>query len=101
MENIGFIILRHVSSELYNKYWQESYRCIRKFYDNKIIIIDDNSNYNYITNIPLINAEIIKSEFPGRGELLPYIYLLKYRWFKTAFIIHDSVFFNKPIYFKS
>ena len=36
--NFGFILLRHVNSEKTNLYWQESYRCIRKFYSNKIII---------------------------------------------------------------
>ena len=43
--------------------------------------------------------EIINSEFPGRGELLPYIYFLKYKWFDNAVIIHDSVFFHKTIDF--
>ena len=36
----------------------------------------------------------MESEFPGRGELLPYYYYSKYEWFKTALIIHDSVFIN-------
>jgi hypothetical protein len=102
MENLGFIILRLVRSEHHDQYWQECYKCIRQFYNNKIIIIDDNSNYNLVSNnIPLENTEIIQSEYPGRGELLPYIYYLKYNWFKTAFILHDSVFINKPIFFRS
>ena len=98
--SFGFFILRHVNSEETNKYWIESYSCIRTLYpDNMIIIIDDNSNYSFITEIPLVNTHIIESEFKGRGELLPYIYFLKYKYFDMAVIIHDSVFIKKYINF--
>jgi len=98
--SFGFIILRYVNSEETNKYWIESYVCIRSLYpDSMIIIIDDNSNYIFITKIPLKNTRIIESEFKGAGELLPYIYFLKYRYFDTAVIIHDSVFIKKYIDF--
>ena len=96
--NFGFILTRHVNSELTNNYWIESYNCIRKIYhDVKIIIIDDNSNYNYISNIELNNCQIIKSEFIGRGELLPYYYFYKNNFFDKAIIIHDSIFIKKII----
>jgi len=98
---IGFIIIRHINSLMTNLYWQECYSCIRKWYPNKIIIIDDNSDPNFVTNIDLVNAEIIQSEFPGRAELLPYYYFLKYAWFDDAVILHDSVFIQKPIKFKA
>jgi hypothetical protein len=92
---IGFIMLRHVNSENTNKYWIYSYECIRKYYpDNYILIIDDNSNYEYITNIELYNTIIINSEYHGRGELLPYYYYLHNKFVDTAIIIHDSVFIN-------
>jgi hypothetical protein len=98
--NIGFIILRHVNNNLSNQYWIYNYNCIRKYYpNNEIIIIDDNSNYQFIKEINLYKTTIIKSEYPGRGELLPYIYYLKYKLFDTAVIIHDSVFINKYIDF--
>jgi len=101
-ETFGFFILRHVNSEITNKYWIECYTCIRKFYpNNKIVIIDDNSNYNYITNIELYNTEIINSEFHGRGELLPYYYYLQNKYFDYAVILHDSVFIQKYINFKN
>lgn len=96
---LGFIIIRHVNSERTNLYWQECYRCIRKFYSNKIVIIDDNSDIQYLTTLSMINTEIIQSEFPKRAELLPYYYLLKHAWFDTAVILHDSVFFQSPIKF--
>lgn len=96
-----FIMTRHVNSETTNKYWIESYKCIRKIYPEiKLIIIDDNSNYNFINyDIDLINVEIIQSEYPGRGELLPYYYFYKNKYAKKAVIIHDSIFFMNKIDF--
>ena len=100
MNKIGFIILRHVNNELTNQYWIHCYDCIRKFYpDNFIVIIDDNSNYKYITTKELYNTVTINSEFHGRGELLPYYYYLKVKLFDTAVILHDSVFINEYIDF--
>ena len=79
MDTYGFIITRHVNSETTNKYWNNCVRCIRRFYPcRKIVIIDDNSNKEFL--IPFANytnVEIVESEFPGRGELLPYYYFLK------------------------
>lgn len=101
IEKLGFIIIRHINSNLTNCYWNECYRCIRKLYNNKIIIIDDNSNYKYVNNEQeLINCEIIKSEYHGRGELLPYYYFYKYHFFEKAVIIHDSTFLNVYIDFR-
>lgn len=98
--NVGFIILRHVDSENTNKYWIRSYKSIRDFYpDNMILIIDDNSDYSYVTDEKLHNAMIVNSEYPKRGELLPYYYYLQYRLFDIAVIIHDSVFVQKCIDF--
>ena len=100
MGSIGFIILRHVKNKLTNKYWIHCYECIRKHYpENGILIIDDNSNYQYITSQILYNTTIIQSEFPGRGELLPYYYYLKNKLFDSAVILHDSVFVNANIDF--
>jgi hypothetical protein len=95
---IGFIILRHVNSEKTNLYWQTCYDSIRKFYpENHIIIIDDNSNYEYITNKELYKVKYIQSEYHGRGELLPYYYYLSNKLFDIALIIHDSVFIQKHL----
>jgi hypothetical protein len=98
MEEVGFIFTRYVNSEITNQYWRECYRCIRIFYpNNMIMIVDDNSNYDYISEDDenaLDNCLIVKSEFPQRGELLSYYYFYKYRPFEKAIIIHDSVFLN-------
>ena len=100
MDQIGFIILRHVNSKLTNDYWNNCYDCIRKYYpENLIIIIDDNSNYTFINQRDLYKTTIINSEYPGRGELLPYYYYIHNKLFDTAVIIHDSVFINTYIDF--
>ncbi len=98
----GFIITRHVSDERTNNYWNQCVRCIRRFYPNrKIIIIDDNSNYQFVkADYEYKNVKIIQSEYPKRGELLPYYYYHKNKWFDNAVIIHDSIFIHKRIPFE-
>lgn len=98
----GFIIIRHVNSEETNEYWNQNVKLIRTLYPNKqIVIIDDNSNKSFLkSENNYENLTIIQSEYPKRGELLPYIYFLKYRWFENAVIIHDSVFIHKRIPFE-
>ena len=102
MSNYGFIITRHVNSEKTNKYWNQTVKLIRTFYPlRKIVIIDDNSNQAFVkADFDYTNLTIIQSEYPGRGELLPYIYYLRYKWFPNAVIIHDSLFIHKKIPFE-
>jgi hypothetical protein len=96
----GFIILRHVTNQYTNQYWIHCYDCIRKYYpEHFIFIIDDNSNYQHITERLLYKTTVINSEYPGRGELLPYYYYLHNKLFDTAVILHDSVFINSYIDF--
>jgi hypothetical protein len=98
----GFIITRHVNSEKTDNYWKECYNCIRKWHpDLKIIIIDDNSDQEKITDMEVTNCEVIRSQYIGRGELLPYYYLLTRKLFDRAIIIHDSVFLHEPINFEN
>lgn len=97
-EKLGFIVLRHVNSHRTNKYWIECCRRIRKYYPtNRIIIIDDNSNEEYLGEANFDNVRVIKSEYPGRAEILPYYYYLDNREFERAVIVHDSVFLNAPL----
>jgi len=98
----GFIITRHVNSVLTNQYWNECIQCIRTFYPKKkIIVIDDNSKKEFVKDFyHYQEVEIIESEFPQRGELLPYYYLLKNNYFDYAVIIHDSTFIKKRIFFE-
>lgn len=102
MSNYGFIISRHVNSEQTNEYWNQSVKLIRTYYPSKqIVIIDDNSKQEYIkAEDEYKNVTIIQSEYPGRGELLPYVYYLKYKWFPNAVIVHDSLFIHKRIPFE-
>ena len=100
--NYGFIITRHVNSEKTNRYWNQNVKMIRTFYPlKKIVIIDDNSHQQFVKpDFPYKNLIVIQSEFPGRGEILPYIYYLKYKWFPNAVIIHDSLFVHRRIPFE-
>lgn len=101
MDNFCFIIIRYVSNEQSNLYWKECYTCLRKFYNNLIVIIDDNSN-NFLTeDIELINCKTIKSEFPNAREILGYYYFHKHHFSQKAIIIQDTVFFNKFIDFST
>lgn len=103
MNNLyGFIITRHVNSVKTNNYWNNGVKLLRTLYpQTKIVIIDDNSNYDYVkAEHEYKNVEIIQSEFKGRGELLPYYYFLKHKFFKNAVMIHDSVFFHKRMPFE-
>jgi hypothetical protein len=102
MNDFGFIITRHVKSETTNRYWNHSVKLLRIFYPTKkIVIIDDNSDTNFLkADQNYDNVEIMQSEFTGRGELLPYYYFIKNKFFENAIIIHDSVFFHKRINFE-
>jgi len=102
MNTYGFIITRHVNSKTTNRYWNHSVKLIRTFYPlRKIVIIDDNSNQSFVkADFNYKNIEIVQSEFPGRGELLPYYYYLKNKYFENAVILHDSVFIHKRIAFE-
>ena len=101
----GFIITRHVNSVKTNKYWNICIQSLRRFYPSekyKIVVIDDNSKKEFLKEFNNYqNVTYIQSEFPGRGELLPYYYFYKYHFFKKAVIIHDSVFFQKRIKFEN
>jgi hypothetical protein len=102
MNTYGFIITRHVNSKTTNRYWNHSVKLIRTFYPLKlIVVIDDNSNQQFVKADHLYkNLIVIQSEFPGRGELLPYYYFLKYKWFNRAVILHDSVFIHRRVPFE-
>lgn len=103
LRKIGFIITRHVNSEQTNQYWNTCIQCIRKFYPKeffKIVVIDDNSQQHLVkAEYDYQNVEYIQSEFPGRGELLPYYYFFKHHFFERAVILHDSIFFQKKVNF--
>jgi hypothetical protein len=98
MADFGFILTRHVNSEQTNLLWLECVQQIRARYPTTpIVILDDNSDYRFIKYVKIPNCIILQSEYPKRGELLPYFYLLKYRWFRKAVILHDSVFVQHPL----
>jgi hypothetical protein len=90
-----FVILRHLRKVQDNDLWISSYNSIRKYYSNKIIIIDDNSAINTVDG-NLYNTEIIRSGFPGAGEILPYYYFLRRKWADKMIFLHDTMFLYRP-----
>lgn len=97
MDDCGFIVLRHVSTVEHNLLWINCCEQIRKFYDNPIVIIDDNSNKSILEDRTFDNCRVINSEFSQRGELLPYYYLFKEKLFEKAIVLHDSAFIIRKI----
>lgn len=92
-----FVILRNIRTIKDNELWITSYNSIRKYYKNKIVIIDDNSSINTV-NGRLVNTEVIQSEFNGAGEFLPYYYFLMNKWADCMIFLHDSMFLHRPFY---
>jgi len=102
MEDFIFIFPVYIREPENKELWKESVRCIRKFYNNQIIIIIDNCDYNSLgiddNDYPNNNLKFIElNEFKGAGEFLPYYYLLKYKPAKKAIIIQDSIFIQKEL----
>lgn len=97
---LGFVILRHVNSELTAKYWVLCYDSIRRVYpDEPILIVDDNSDPAYIYAHPTTNATVVRSEYPQRGDLLPYLYYLTHKISDRVVIINDSAFITREVPF--
>jgi len=101
--SLVFIIIRHVTNETSNFYWQECCRSIRKWYPyHKIVIVDDHSSFTTemdfevdfdSENILFINSNLTK----GCGEFLGYYYFYKHKWADYAIILHDSLWIQRPI----
>jgi len=103
MDNYTFVILRHVTKQLNNsdEIWKECYKSIRLFYNNKIIIIDNNSDYTIIKNdIELENCQVINSSMFNSRLFSPFYELLNID-FERAIIIHDGVIFQKFVDFNN
>jgi hypothetical protein len=97
----GFIIVRHVNNKQTDYYWKECYTCIRRWYTDPILIVDDSSHPEFLNdNMNLVNCQIVyDTEHKGCAELLGYYYFELMHPFETAVIIHDSVFIQKRIEF--
>jgi hypothetical protein len=104
----GFIITRCVVCPQTNQYWKLCYNSIRIHHpDAPVLIIDDNSNPDFLTGYessevgdiqaPFVNCTIVyEREFNGAGELLPLLYFHRMHPFDVACCLHDSVLVNKP-----
>ena len=93
-----FVILRCVKNLSYSKFWIYCYESIRKFHpNNKIIIIDNGSNYRFIQNVELKNTTLIQYNKNNSGEILPFYYFLQHKWSKYIIYLHDSMYLNRPL----
>lgn len=101
MEEFGFIMIRNVSDTNSDRLWKECYKCIRKFYDNKIIIVDTGSNKEFITEIELINCDIIYELLPKKMMMSAYYHMYTKKLFKKAVFLQDSAFIQEYIDFSS
>jgi hypothetical protein len=85
-----------------DKYWKESYRCIRTWYPHTpILIIDDSSNQEFLKE-DIVTSKctvIYDTTHKGSAEFLPYYYFHLLHPFDTAVIIHDSIFVQRYIDF--
>jgi len=89
-----FVILRNLRNSSDNDLWISCYNSIRRYYTNKIVIIDDNSSMNTV-NGKLYETDIIYSDYPGAGECLPYFYFLMNRWADRMIFLHDTMFLHR------
>ena len=100
LPEVVFIIARRVVSAATQPLWGHSYASIRRAHPAApILIIDDGSSYppGDARGAPPTNCTVIASEFPQRGELLPYYYFHKLHPARKAVVVHDSVFVNQPL----
>jgi len=99
----GFILTRCVKRPSVNRYWNHCVQQIRRYYPQRhIVIIDDNSDKRMVhAEKDYENVTVVQSEFHGRGELLPFMYLLQHKWFDAAVILHDSVFIQARVPFEA
>lgn len=104
--NYTIYITRHMNNDTTSRYWIHNYHCIRRIYSNvNIVIIDDNSNPEYLVNDNNFNDVTFKyinktsmNKLIGCGELLPFYMFHNDRPTTYALFIHDSVFIHKPIH---
>jgi hypothetical protein len=98
---LSFLILRHVRNAETNRLWIHAHECIRKHHpDSPIVIIDDHSHPEYSSQLPTDDPRTTLFHspcLPGRGELVPYLYLTNHVPATRVVIIHDSVFLQRPI----
>lgn len=98
MTTFGFIILRHARNEIDNLLGKRCFESIRKHYPtNTIVIIDDHSLLHDVSYIDEHTTVEYSELHPGVGELLPWYYFYKKKYFDVACILHDSMGISENI----
>ncbi len=108
MVDLGFVVLRHVRDAQTNAYWNRCVQCLRTWYpDCPVVVVDDHSCAEYVSADSAYDpawVRVVSSKYPpGRGELLPWLYLAEEPDdvfdFDAAVVLHDSVFVHARIPF--
>lgn len=100
MDELVFVVLRNatIKVEHSEKLWKECCKSIRKFYNNKIIILDNNSDVVCENHMMFKNCEIINNVHYNNRLYAPFYNLLNID-FKRAIILHDGIIFQKWVDF--
>lgn len=94
----GFYITTKVDFEGFNQILIRCIESIRRLDDKLIVIINDNSSYEFKReNIPFNNILVIKNEYSGSGEIYPYYLNNKTKLFDQYVVMHDSMILKKKI----
>lgn len=94
--DLVFVILCHVRHLEHEALWKRCYDSIREYYPNTSVVLIDDASPIPISNDTLERVKIVRSEYPGAGELLPYHYFLEQKWAKKMVFLHDSMFLRRP-----
>lgn len=102
--SFGFVISRCMKERAHERFWKQCVFMIRLHHPFvPIYIIDDHSSPERIIGdatflLSDTNTTIIPSKYQaGIGEILPYLYLLEYKWFDVSICMHDTVFLHRPV----
>ena len=95
----AIIILRYTNNKKTDALWRKCYTHARKVYPKlPIFIVDDYSNFKSNRKTRITNCALIQSDLSkGRGEFLPYYFMLIRKIAKRVLFIHDSFIMNRRI----
>src|SRR6056297_1419734 len=102
----GFIIpAKILNKQKFNNVFLRCLQSIRRipcYAEIPIVVINDNSPFKFTRNDILINGQqdenllIASNQWPGSGEIYPYIWNYQNQFFESFIMIHDSVIVKEP-----
>lgn len=90
--NFCFIIPSYCNTDLHGLQLKRCINSIRRFHNNKIIIIDDYSDIDISSFVSSFdNVDIKKSQVKSAGDMVTYLTFKNMTEFETAIIFQDSM----------